>query len=236
MSFDSLLKLIPAYVSDLLSLLSSPKAFFAGRDLNDRKILVQALLFLFNSTLIAYVLRVPVLGEAEAYWQAAIVTVVLYTPTAVVLGAVAFVCCRLVGGQGGLPGHVTIFSYIAGISVLILALAQLVAKGIVKLRLPNQFALYQDYMRRLFGDLGGLDDPRFADLAASQELLIAVLVLVLGLLLIGAWLIWAWRAFGDWNQLAAPRSAAALALFLLAGYPVSVALGYAQAAAGVSLF
>ena len=165
MSFDSLLKLIPLYVSDLLSLLSGPKVFFAGRDLNDRKILVQALLFLFNSTLIAYVLRVPVLGEAEAYWQAAVVTVVLYTPTAVVLGAVAFVCCRLVGGQGGLPGHVTIFSYIAGISGLILALAQLVAKGIVKLRLPkDQFALYQDYMRRLIGDLGGLDDPDFADL------------------------------------------------------------------------
>ena len=110
MSFDSLLKLIPAYVSDLLSLLSGPKAFFAGRDLNDRKILVQALLFLFNSTLIAYVLRVPVLGKAEAYWQAAIVTVALYTPTAVALGAVAFGCCRALGGKGGLPGHVTIFS------------------------------------------------------------------------------------------------------------------------------
>lgn len=236
MSFDALLKLIPAYIADLLGLLSSPKAFFAGRDLNERKALVQALLFLFNSTLIAYVLRIPVLGDAEAYWQAAIVTVVVYTPTAVALGAVACGCCRLVGGRGGLPGHVTIFSYIAGVSALILALAQLVASGIVRLRLPDQFALYQDYMDRLFADRGGLDEPQFASLAESQELLISMLVLGLGFLLIAAWLVRAWPAFAEWNRLAASRSAAALVLFLLAGYPVSIAFGYAQAAAGVSLF
>lgn len=237
MSFDALLKLIPAYIADLLSLLSGPKAFFAGRDLNDKKILAQALLFLFNSTLIAYVLRVPVLGTAEDYWQAAIVTVVFYTPTAVILGAVAFGCCRLLGGKGSLPGHVTIFAYIAGVSALILALAQLIAKGIVMLRLPaEQAELYQDYLRRLFGDLGGLGDPRFKTLAESQELLIAILMLGLGFLLIAVWLIWAWRAFADWNQLPAPRSLAALLLFLIAGYGVSLALGYAQAAAGVSLF
>jgi hypothetical protein len=131
---------------------------------------------------------------------------------------------------------VTIFSYIAGVSALILALAQLVSSGIVKLRLPDQFTLYQEYMRRLFADAGGLDDPRFAVLAESQELLIAVLVLGAGFLLIAAWLVWAWRAFADWNRLTAPRAAAALALFLVAGYPVSVAFGYAQAAAGVSPF
>lgn len=236
MSFDALLKLIPAYISDLLNLLSGPKAFFAGRDLNNRKVLLQALLFLFNSTLIAYVLRVPVVGEAEAYWQAAILTVVLYTPGAVLLGAIAFGCCRLFGGVGGLPGHVTIFSYIAGITALILALAQLVAKGIIKLQLPDQFSLYQEYVGRLFGGLGGLDDERFATLAESQELLVAMLVLGFGFLLIAAWLVWAWRGFGNWNQLTALRSAAALVLFLVVGYGVNVGLGYAQAAAGVSMF
>lgn len=236
MSFDALLKLIPGYVSDLLSLLSGPKSYFAGRDLNDRKVLVQALLFLFNSTLIAYVLRVPALDDAEAYWRAAIATVVFYTPTAVALGGVAFGCCRVVGGRGGLPGHVTIFSYIAGISAIILALTQLIASGIVRLRLPDQFEFYQDYMHRVFNDLGGLDDPRFSILAQSHELTIAVLILGLGFLLMAAWLILAWRAFADWNGLAALRSAAALALFFVAGYPVSVAFGYAQAAAGVSLF
>lgn len=236
MSFDALLKLIPAYIADLLKLLSGPRAFFAGRALDDRKVLLQALLFLFNSTLIAYVLRIPVLGDAAAYWQAAIVTVVVYTPTAIALGAVACGACRLVGGRGGLTGHVTIFSYVAGVSALIVALAQLVASGIVRLRLPGQFALYQDYMGRLFGGQDGIDEPQFAALADSQELLIAMLVLGLGFLVVAAWLVWAWRAFADWNELTGWRSAAALALFLAASYPVSIAFGYAQAAAGVSLF
>lgn len=236
MSFDALLKLIPAYVADLLGLMSGPRAFFAGRDLNERETLLKALAFLFNSTLVAYVFRVPVLGDATSYWQAAIVTVVFYTPTAVMLGALACGCCRLLGGRGGLAGHVTIFAYIAGVSALILALAQLVASGIVKLRLPDQFALYQDYMRRLFSSAGGLDDPRFADLAQSQELLTSVLVLGLGFLLIVLWVIWAWRAFADWNRLSGLRAIAAFVLFLAAAYPVSVAFGYAQAAAGVSLF
>lgn len=236
MSFDALLKLIPGYVADLLGLLSGPRAFFAGRDLNEREVLIRALAFLFNSTLIAYVLRVPVLGDAATYWQAAIVTVVFYTPTAVMLGAIACGCCRLLGGRGGLAGHVTIFAYVAGVSALVLALAQLVSSGIVKLRLPDQYALYQDYMRRLFSELGGLDDPRFADLAASQELLFAVLILGVGYVLIALWVIWTWRAFADWNRLAILRGIVALALFLAAAYPVSIAFGYAQAAAGVSLF
>lgn len=236
MSFDALLKLIPAYVSDLLTLLSGPRSFFSGRDLAERDVVIQALAFLFHSTLIAYVLRVPVLGEADAYWQAAIVTVLFYTPTAVALGAVACLCCRLLGGRGSLAGHVTIFSYVAGVGALVLALAQLVSSGIVKLRLPDEFPLYQAYMRLLFSGAGGLDEPRFAALAESRELLAAMLVLGLGYLLIAAWLVWAWRAFADWNRLATPRAAAALALFLVAAYPVSLAFGYAQAAAGVSPF
>lgn len=236
MSFDALLKLIPAYVADLLGLMSGPRAFFAGRDLNERETLLKALGFLFNSTLIAYVLRVPVLGDATTHWQAAIVTVVFYTPTAVMLGALACGCCRLLGGRGGLAGHVTIFAYVAGVSALILALAQLVASGIVKLRLTDQFALYQDYMRLLFSGAGGLDDPRFADLARSQELLASMLILGLGFLLIALWMIWAWRAFADWNRLSGLRAVAAFALFLAAAYPVSVGFGYAQVAAGVSMF
>lgn len=236
MSFDALFKLIPGYVDDLLHLLAGPVAFFSGRDLNDRKILTQAVLFLFNSTIIAYVLRVPVVGAVDSYWHTAIFTVVLYTPTAVVFGAVAWLSCRLVGGSGGLPGHVTIFAYIAGVSAVVLALTQLIAKGIIKLRLPEQFALYQEYMQRLFGDQGGLNEPRFQALDKSPELMTAVIVLLVGFIVLVAWTIWAWRAFAGWNGLSQPRNFAAFAVFVVLALGVSTLLAYAQAAVGVSIF
>jgi hypothetical protein len=115
-------------------------------------------------------------------------------------------------------------------------LAQLVSSGIVKLRLPDQFVLYQEYVRRLFNEVGGLDDPRFNVLAESGELTLAMLVLAAGYVLIAAWVIWAWGAFADLNRLGRPRAVAALLLFLAAAYPVSLAFGYAQAGAGVSPF
>ena len=225
MSFDALFKLIPGYVGDLLHLLAGPKPFFAERDLNDRKILTQAVLFLFNSTIIAYVMRVPVGGAVDAYWRTAIVTVVLYTPTAIVFGAVAWLCCRLVGGRGDLPGHVTIFAYIAGVSALILALTQLIAKGVIRLRLPEEFALYPEYMQRFFSGQGGLNEPRFQNLAQSPELLTAMIVLGAGFIVIIAWTIWAWRAYAGWNSLSPWRNFAAFALFLLPAYGASNLLG-----------
>lgn len=236
MSFDGLLKSIPDYINRLLRLVGNPRDFFAANDPGNDKALKQALLFLFSSTLIAFVLRVPFLGNESAYWTTATVTVVFYTPTAVVLGCVAHVCCRLFGGRGSLTGNVAIFSYFAGVSVLLFALVSLAAKGVIKARLPDQFTLYQDYMTLLLSGAPGLDDARFATLDESRELLISMLVLAGGYLLIAAWLVSAWRAFGPWNGLQGWRIAAALVVFLVVGYGVSILLGLAQVAVGVALF
>lgn len=236
MSFDALLKSIPEYVGRLLRLIADPKGFFAVNDPGGDKALTQALMFLFSSTLIAFALRVPFLGDEKAYWLTATLTVVFYTPTAVVLGGVAYLCCRLFGGRGSLPGNVAIFSYFAGVSVLLFALVSLAAKGVIKVGLPDQFALYQEYMTLLLSGAPGLDAARFATLDQSRELLISMLVLGGGYLLIAAWLASAWRAFGPWNRLQGWRTAAALGVFLVVGYGVSTLLGLAQVAVGVALF
>ena len=237
MSFDALFKLIPNYLGDLLHLLAGPRRFFAGQDLDDRKVLSAAVLFLLNSSVIAYVLRVPVTGEDETYWRTAIVTIVFYMPTAVALGAVAWLGCRMVGGRGGLPGHMTAFAYIAGVNALFLALGQLVAKGVVRLGLPEaQFALYDDYMRALFGAGGDPDDPRYNKLAESQEMLIAMIVLGISYLAIIAWTLIAWRVYADWNRLSTARAYTGFLIFLVGGYGVSRIFDYAEAAVGVTMF
>ena len=236
MSFDALLKLVPDYIDQFLRLVGGPRRFFAGQELNDRKALVRALLFLLNSSLVAFVLRVPVLEGETAYWQTAAVTVVFYMATAVALGAVAFGCCRLVGGRGPLPGHITIFAYLAGIGTIVFALAVLIAGGIIQVNLPEQTALYGKYMSLLMSGGGGLNAPEFAVLNASSELTFSILVILAGLLVILAWVIWCWWAFGDLNGITGWRPAAALVLFLLVGYGVSTALALAQSARGIELF
>ncbi len=236
MTHDALLKIIPEYIDQLLRLIAGPRQFFNGRDLNDKKILVQSLLFLFNSAILGFVLKTPFPEDSEGYWSTAMVTVILYTPTAVVLGCLVFCCFRLFGGKGTLPGHVVIFSYFAGVSALFFAMVSLVAKGIIKVKMPGEFALYQEYMNLLFSNSDMLEQERFKALAESQEMLFSMLVLGVGFILISGWLLVAWRAFGDWNNTTRMRTNAALILFLIIGYGVSTVLGLAQFAAGITLF
>lgn len=237
MSFDALLKLIPAYIADLLGLLAGPRRHFADRDLNGRDELKAALLFLLNSSFIAYALRVPFHGEEDSFWLSAMVTVLFYIPTAVALAFVAFGACRIVGGRGGLTGHVTLFAHVAGVSALTLALSQLIARGIAKTELAaDQFALYLEYLRRMFSGAGGLDEARFESLVATDAMLVSMLVLGGGFLVTLIWIVWAWGAFADWNRIGGLRRTGALMLFFAGAYPVSVAFGYAQTAAGVAPF
>jgi len=236
MSFDAVLKFIPDYIDQFLRLVGGARRFFAGQELNETKALVRALLFLLNSSILAFVLRVPVFEGETVYWQTGAVTVVFYMATAVALGAVAFGCCRLVGGKAPLPGHITIFAYVAGISTIAFALATLIAGGIIQVNLPDQTTLYGDYMSRLMSGGDGLDKPKFAVLNESRELTFAILTVLAGLLVILAWLIWCWRAYGDLNKLDGRRTAGALILFLVIGYGVSSALALAQSARGITLF
>ena len=180
MSFDALLKLVPDYIDQFLRLVGGARRFFAGQELNDKKALVRALLFLLNSSILAFVLRVPVLEGETVYWQTAAVTVVFYMATAVALGAVAFGCCRLVGGKAPLPGHITIFAYVAGISTIVFALATLIAGGIIQVNLPDQATLYGEYMSLLMSGGDGLEASRFDALNDSRELTFAILVILAG--------------------------------------------------------
>lgn len=235
-SFDALLKAIPDYGDQLLTLISGPKRFFAERDLDAKECLVQALIFLFISVVLGYVLTVPFLVGVDAYWVAAATMVVIHTFAVVVFGGLAFLCCRAMGGRGSLHGHVTIFAYFAGVSGLVFALFSLAATGLVKAGLPNHIALYQEYMEFLLkNDFAALEQDCFKVIDESNTLRASMLILLTGLLAIAGWLIVAWRAIGDWNRLTGRRMAAALVLFLVTGFAVNWGLMLAQSATQATL-
>ncbi len=236
MNFDALIKLIPNYVDQLLRLVGGPQQFFDGRQLGEREAVMQSLVFFCNSAIIAFVLRIPFQGGDETYWQIAMMSAIYYLPTAIVLAALVHGVCRLAGGSGNLPGHATIFAYYAGVSMLIFSLASLCARGVIQAKRPEDMALYKEYLARLFGDMEGLEAPKFAALADSQEMLIALLVLGAGFVLTAVWLLVIWRVLGRWNKLTRTRSALALIAFLVIGYGISTIFYYVQLAAKVSLF
>ena len=236
MSFDTLLKLIPNYLFQLLQLVSDPRRYCLGQKLESKQALNQSLLFFISSVFFSYVVRVPFLSDATSYWEAATVTALVYIPSAIVLGILAHISCRVVGGKGELTAHVTIFSYFSGVSVLLYALFSMAAKGIIKAKLPAQFDLYLDYMDILFRNGPGLTDPRFSDLAESQELLISMIILMVGFVLIVGWLVSIWRVYRDVDKFSTLRYSVSFILFLIFGYGTSLGLGFAQTAANVSLF
>lgn len=236
MSFDALLKLIPNYLYQLLQLVSDPRRYCLGQDLSSKAGLNQSLLFFISSVFFSYVVRVPFLSDASSYWEAATITALIYIPSAIVLGILAHLSCRVFGGKGKLITHVAIFSYFSGVSVLLYALFSMSAKGIMKAKLPNDFDLYLEYMNLLFRNGAGLSDPRFAALAQSQELLISMIILMVGFALIVGWLVSIWRVFRDVNKFSAVRYSASFILFLIFGHVTSLGLGFAQTAANISLF
>ncbi len=236
MTFDALFKLIPDYLYQFLQLISDPKKYVGSQDLDSKTALNQSSLFYFSSVFFAYVVKVPFLSDAASYWETATVTAIIYIPSAVALGLLAFFSCKVVGGKGSLTAHVAVFSYFAGVSVIIYALFSMAAKGIIKAKLPDQFDLYHEYMTLLFSGGKGLDDAKFMTLENSQELLISMLVLMVGFLLIIGWLVSVWRIYRDLNAYNGLRNTLALLVFLFFGYGASLGLGYAQSAINVSVF
>ena len=241
MSFDALLKLIPDYLDQLLRLVSGPRRFFKALALEEKAAFNQAFLFLFNSSFLAFVFRVPFAGEEKGYWREAIITAIAYIPAALIFGLLAFAACRLLGGKGSLRGHVAIFCYLAGVSVLLFALTSLFSKGVVLVNLSaEEFEAYKTYMALFFSDQTAFEQAvkagQFETLEKSRVLYLSMGILAIGLLVIAGWMMTAWRAFGDWNALPGLRTAASFVLFAVVGYGASKGLVLAQAVLGIRFF
>lgn len=230
------LRVIPDYLSQLMQLVPAPRRFFAGLDFSQREPLTQSILFLTLSSLLAYFMRIPLSGDAAGYWFAAAVSLVTYIVTGLLFGLLAFVCWRAVGGRASLRGHIAIFAYMAGVSAVLFALVTLVAQGIILITMKEHFTLYQEYMALFFAGDAAIDEGRFQLLEQGWALKTSMGVLLLGTLMILAWMAIGWRAMGDLNKLGRGRVALSLALFFILGLAVNELLSKWQAVRGVSVF
>ncbi|MEH6447017.1 MAG: hypothetical protein V7784_24245 [Oceanospirillaceae bacterium] len=236
MSFETLLKLIPEYLDQLLKLISGAKPFFSDIDLAATSSRKTALIFFFNTVFLAFALKVPFVGEAESYWQTAMSTVVLCTFATVIFSLTAFICCKVMGGIAPLLSHVTIMCYFSAMSVLIYSIFSGVAKGIVKSNLPDEYENYLEYVNLLIAGSREIEVAKYLAIANSNTTYTSLLVLIVGISLILLWLIVIWRVLATTNMLNSVRGLAALFLFLIVGYGASYAVGLLQAAVGLKQF
>ena len=236
MSADAIIKLVLQYGEQLIQLIAGPRAFFRKSDPDADNAVTGALTFLLFSIVIAFVIRLPfVAGEGDA-WRQLPVMLVFYSATAVTLGCLACLAFRLVGGKSPLPGHVVVFCYFAGLSVLLFTLTTVIAKSLIRLRAAEAVDEIEAYVRAVLGGGADPDDPGFAAVSGSPEVAWSMLILLAGQLVIAFWLLVCWRAMAELNARTMLRSYLALGLFLAAGYGVARVLGMVQKGAGLALF
>ena len=80
-----------------------------------------------------------------------------------------------------LPGHVVVFSYFAGLSVLLFTLTTVLAKSLIRLgAAPEAAGAIEDNVRAVLGRNPDLDDPGFAAVSNSPEVAWTMLILLAG--------------------------------------------------------
>lgn len=236
MSADAVIKLVLQYVDQLIHLIAGPRAFFREIEPSSRSAVTTALTFLLFSIVIAFVIRLPfITGEGDA-WRQLPVMLVFYSATAVTLGCLACLVMRVFGGKAPLPGHVVVFSYFAGLSVLLFTLTTVIAKSFIRLGAPDAAGAIEDYVRAVLRGGLDLDDPGLAAVSDSPEVAWTILILLAGQLVIAFWLVVCWRVMAELNGRTTLATYLSLGLFLLAGYGVAWVLGRVQVAAGLALF
>lgn len=236
MSADAVIKLLLGYVDQLVQLITGPRDYLRERAAEAEKALTGALTFLLFSIVIAFILRLPFgLGEGDV-WRQLPIMLIFYTLTAGLLGGLACLAMRVVGGKAPLAGHLVVFSYFAGVSVIVFTLATVIAKAVIRAGDAEVAGLQEEYVAAVLSGSSDADDPRFEGLADTTEVSYAMLTLLLALVLLAVWLIVCWRAMADINALTRLRGYLALGLFLVAGYAVASLAGMVQLGAGLTLF
>jgi hypothetical protein len=240
-SADAIIKVLVQYGEQLLKLIAGPRVFFRDRDPNANGAVTAALTFLLFSIVIAFAIRLPFTTLEGGGWGQLPVMLVYYSAMAVTLGCVAWLVMRLFGGKEKVPahkvaGHVVVFSYFAGFSVIVFSLSTVIAKALIRVRVGERAPEIEAYVHKVLQQRTLLSVPDDAAVGASAEVAYAMVILLFGQIVIAVLLVIFWRVMAEMNDLTALRKYLSFGLFLGAGYAVTVVLGMVQDIAGLAVF
>lgn len=227
------LKYIPKYIIDLVSLLSGPKRFVAIRNSGKTQDLVSALIFGGISLSILYLTQSQsrLMLREEFNWLALINFGVMELITLILMAAVLRFAWYTVGGRGPFVRFFVIYCYFAPITIMISEPFALAAIGYIRLfdiehynvllsiaESRDPFGVeFKEYIRK------GIE-------TRSTSFIISIILNILGIIASITWMLIGWGAYRSISNVSRIRSVMALIVSAILGYVVSLLLGLMRAA------
>ena len=219
------IRLAPAYIGDLLQLMTTPRRFLAERALAGDSSLMQPLLFLAMSFLLSFTITLP-WASGDPLLELATDGVFVFASVAL-YGYALYLSWRVVGATAPVQRFFVVHCYVAGVLKLLQSATFLLAVGV--LRMGNQ-AGYDTMMTAVRSG-----DALWFARHAEELLRLTPWQIFAGIGLLGygvmlGWVILNWSVYRTLTGLSRARSAMAFALFCLGCIPVYVITATAAAA------
>ena len=210
---ERLVTVLPAYFADLIQFTAAPKRFLATRTAT----WTQGLTFLAVSFLLTFIIQLP-LTRTDPLLEAATDAAFVFTYV-VLFGYAVILAWRAAGGRAPIEGFFAIHFYVAGVIKLLMSATFIIVIGVLRMADP---AAYREMSEHLYaGDamwlLANID--RLQHRPAWQ---VAMVLTMIGVALIGVWIVTTWGAFRQLNGLSRLRSVVAFAIFCAASVPVYI--------------
>jgi hypothetical protein len=221
------LRFIPAYVIDLVALISGPKSFLSSRNSPSDENWVRALQFFLISSVISLVLDTSRASGKQAEFYSLLGQNLVEDAIAVLAFALCIkVSWTLVGGKAPLSSFILIQLYSVSSFDIAISIHRLAELRAIDIFAPNATKLEnvleeRDFAIKMHKLFATKDEIAEQGLAGP---IIQVLSTLIILSLLFAWIAAIWGAYRDLNRLSRQRSLVAFVLLILLGIPAGFIL------------
>ncbi len=215
-----LLKYIPIYLEELLTLIRGPKSFMASKNREHLdKNLRDALLFLGLTIVIVSLLIIAPVVENNAVILKSASFLILTALAVVLFSLVLHLSWRIVGGKASLKSFMIIYAYYSGATTLFIAIFIAVNRGIIKFFSPESYKILVN------ADLAKIFEI-IAELQYDTWVIVGGYVFITGYVIVSVWNFIGWGAYRQLNNLSKWKSFSAFFLAGLFSIPILVALHF----------
>jgi hypothetical protein len=225
----------PEWIRDLINLVSGPKTFLAQLDLTEESTRNRALLFWLGAGIVVFMSELPFSSQHDDVWMSFLQTTIFHLLAAVILAGLVKVGFALVGGKASFMAMFVLSLFISGVSRVIWASGIPVSKAIVRLDEPDQYAAFEAATNDMMSMRVDAALQQFTAIG-SPTILVALFVSVAVSLAAFIWLIVAWGAYRQINEVTKRRSFFAFITVVLLQIPLASLMALAQRGLGITLF
>jgi len=223
-------------VNQLVKFVSGPRAFIRQLDFSADDTFKNALLFYALTVVLSILLEGFFVSGGGDFFESIKNTVIFQVLFLLVVSGLLHLSWKLVGGQVAYRVHTILACYFVGVSMVIWSVGALLSKGYLKSRIGDQYEHAVEFINLLLSDTAASAKPAYQEIARNPEVTNALLIFAAGFVLAMVWLLVSWGAYRELNRRSLAQAGIALAIFLVANYPVGWLFQIVQQAANITLF